>query len=127
MRHPTGYSRVSTSQLAAADKLVFQKLIEEGTVPARSASGVYPLDTALIQALQSYEVSFAFLPLPSKSESKPKADAPGKAKTARSELRLSNLQLHELQACAFYILAFWPGRVVLTISGLGWPWRFLFR
>lgn len=54
------------SQLIAADKAVWQLLIEEDTKPKRTPAGMLPLDTKLTEALQSYQVSFTRLPLPAK-------------------------------------------------------------
>ena len=59
---PPGYSRCSVSQLVNADKLVWAKLLEENVKPRRSPTGDLPLDTELMRALESYQVSFAFLP-----------------------------------------------------------------
>lgn len=83
---PSGYTRVSASQLVAAHKLVFQRLIEEGIVPSRNDQGSYPMDGALTRALESYEVSFALLPLPARStESKAKPEGRMKSHAARPE------------------------------------------
>lgn len=65
---PPGFSRCTVSQLVAADKQVFQLLLEENVRPKRDETGLLPLDTALIQALQNYQVSFALIPLPAKKE-----------------------------------------------------------
>ena len=64
---PPGYSRCALPQLVQADKLVFTKLIEDGVKPRRDAAGVCPMDAALMKALESYQVSFALLPLPTKA------------------------------------------------------------
>ena len=68
---PPGYSRCSVSQLVNADKLVWAKLLEENVKPRRSPTGDLPLDTELMRALESYQVSFAFLPPPTASVKKP--------------------------------------------------------
>ena len=60
---PPGYSRCSVTQIARADRLVFEKIIERGVKPRRQPSGEYPLDDALLLALQCYEVSVCLLPL----------------------------------------------------------------
>lgn len=60
---PVGYNRCSVSQLIAADKLVWQTLLEEGVKPKRDAAGDLPLNLKLQEALTSYHVSFALLPL----------------------------------------------------------------
>ena len=65
---PSGYSRCSVSQIVAADKAVWQKIIEEGVRPKRSSTGELPLGDAMLEALKSYEVSFLLLPLQSKKE-----------------------------------------------------------
>ena len=61
---PPGYARCSVSQLVNADKLVWAKLLEDNIKPRRDAAGDLALDTELIRALESYQVSFALLPLP---------------------------------------------------------------
>ena len=48
---PPGYSRCSVSQLVAADKAVWAKLLEDGIRPKRAADGTLPLDAALSRAL----------------------------------------------------------------------------
>ena len=77
---PPGYSRCSVTQIARADRLVFEKIIERGVKPKRDSRGCYPLDDALLAALESYEVSVCLLPLavnathkkPGKREAPPK-------------------------------------------------------
>ena len=66
---PPGYNRCTVSQLIAADKLAFQSLLEAGVQPKRDEAGNLALDTKLLEALESYRVSFALLPLVSKKES----------------------------------------------------------
>ena len=68
---PPGYSRCSVSQLVAADKAVFQRLLEQDVKPKRDASGECALDEKLMQALESYQVSFTLLPLAAKREPQP--------------------------------------------------------
>ena len=63
---PPNHNRVTVTQLVEADRLVFVKLIEQNIKPKRDAAGSFPLDDALHQALESYEVSFALMHLPSK-------------------------------------------------------------
>jgi hypothetical protein len=65
---PPGYSRCSVSQLVAADKLVWQALLEEGVQPKRDDAGVLALDTKLLSTLESYRVSFSLLPLIAKKD-----------------------------------------------------------
>ena len=65
---PQGYSRCSVSQLVAADKLVWQALLEEGVQPKRNEQGELALDTKLISTLESYRVSFTLLPMIAKKE-----------------------------------------------------------
>ena len=77
---PQGYSRCSVSQLVSADKAVWAKLLEDGIRPKRAADGTLPLDTALSRALESYQVSFALLPLPTAK----KADKPPKPPKVRT-------------------------------------------
>ena len=63
--HP-GYARTSVSQIVAADKAVWAKLLEEGVKPRRDSDGTLPVDVGLMKALESYAVSFSLLPLPSR-------------------------------------------------------------
>eukprot|EP00435_Cladocopium_sp_Y103_P068562 s777_g31.t1 len=63
---PPGYNRCTVSQLVAADKLVWQALLEENLRPKRDEAGNLALDEKLIDTLQSYRVSFALLPLGTK-------------------------------------------------------------
>ena len=71
---PPGYNRCTVSQIVAADRAVWQKLLEDNIKPRRQADGTLPLDEALQKALESYEVSFCLLPLQSKKEPKKKGD-----------------------------------------------------
>ena len=58
---PPGKARISVSQVVAADRQVFVRLIEAGVRPKRDADKSFPLDNALMGALESYEVSFLLL------------------------------------------------------------------
>ena len=77
---PPGHARCSVTQIARADRMVFEKIIERGVKPKRDPSGDYPLDDALLPALECYEVSMCLLPLvvssltkkPGKREAPPK-------------------------------------------------------
>lgn len=71
---PPGYSRCSVSQLVAADKAVWSKLLEDGIKPRRDIARDLPLDVHLMRALESYQVSFALLPLPQSKKPNPKGD-----------------------------------------------------
>ena len=77
---PPGYTRCSVSQLVNADKLVWAKLLEDNIKPRRDAAGDLALDTELIRALESYQVSFALLPLPVTTK-KPSGKGTGGDKT----------------------------------------------
>lgn len=79
---PPGFSRCTVSQLVAADKQVFQLLLEENVRPKRDDAATLPLNTALIQALQSYQVSFALMPLHAKKE-QPAASQKSQPKSAQ--------------------------------------------
>ena len=72
---PTGYNRCSVSQLLAADRAAWSRLIETNTKPRPDAAGVLALDKELLEALKSYEVAFTLLPTVSKQPSKPQASA----------------------------------------------------
>ena len=54
--------------MVAADKLVWQSLLEAGVQPKRDEAGELALDKKLLEALESYRVSFALLPLLAKKE-----------------------------------------------------------
>lgn len=65
---PPGYSRCPVFQIVAADKAVWQKLLEDNIKLRRSPAGTLALDDALQRALESYEVSFCLLPLQAKKD-----------------------------------------------------------
>ena len=67
---PAGYNRCTVTQIVAADRAVWQKLLEDNIKPRRPADGTLPLDEALQKALESYEASFCLLPLQAKKEPK---------------------------------------------------------
>lgn len=71
---PPGFQRCTVSQLVAADKEAWKRVIELNVKPRRAEDGSRPLDTQLLQALTSYEVSFTLIPLPSKPKPEPKRD-----------------------------------------------------
>lgn len=60
---PPGYRQVTLCQVIQADKAVFAKLAELGSGIRRNAAGNRPLDARIMEALQSYEVSFHLFPL----------------------------------------------------------------
>ena len=63
---PPGFARCSVAQLVEADRQVFVRLIELGVQPRAATDGSFPMDDALISALESYHVSMALIPLPQK-------------------------------------------------------------
>ena len=65
---PAGYARCTVGQLARADRLLFERLIEQDLKPRRGSDGKYPLDSALLSGLRDYEVCMALLPLPSSEQ-----------------------------------------------------------
>ena len=69
---PPNYNRISVSQLVEADRLVFSRLIEPNIKPKQNPDGSRPLDSALHDALESYEVSFALMHQPSKGSNNPR-------------------------------------------------------
>ena len=76
---PMGYARTSVTQIIAADKVVWQMILEEGTQPKRDEAGELALDGKLMECLHSYRVSFALLPLSAKKDNvanNPKAAKP---------------------------------------------------
>jgi len=87
---PPTCNRISVSQIVEADRLVFTRLIELNIKPKQDTDGSMPMDKALHEALESYEVSFALMHLPSKGPGNPPRpwkrlktqhqDTPGKGK-----------------------------------------------
>ncbi|CAE7032315.1 unnamed protein product [Symbiodinium sp. CCMP2592] len=67
---PPGHARTSVHQLLTADRQVWTKLIEDEVSPRRSPAGTYPVDDALLPALQSYDVTVALLPRESSKDGK---------------------------------------------------------
>lgn len=63
---PSGFTRCSVSQVIAADRLAWSKCIEDNIKPRPDTAGILPLDAELSRKLESYEVSFSLLPLPTK-------------------------------------------------------------
>lgn len=63
-------NRCSVSQLLSADRASWCHLIEKNIKPRPDSSGVLALDLKLEEALKSYEVSFALLPMPTKQPAK---------------------------------------------------------
>ena len=63
---PPNHNRISVSQIVEADRLVFVKLIESNIKPKKNEAGEFPLDSALHEALESYEVSFSLMHLQTK-------------------------------------------------------------
>ena len=55
---PPGMARITVSQIVAADKQVFVRRIEAGIRPKRGDDESFPMDSALMAALESCEVSF---------------------------------------------------------------------
>ncbi|CAE7816109.1 unnamed protein product [Symbiodinium sp. CCMP2592] len=67
---PPGHARTSVHQLLTADRQVWTKLIEDEVSPRGSPAGTYPVDDALLPALQSYDVTVALLPRESSKDGK---------------------------------------------------------
>lgn len=72
---PSGFNKVSLQQVLRADRAAWTKLIESSHPIRRDATGELPLDTALIQSLESYEVGFNVVPLPKAPSLPPKNDS----------------------------------------------------
>ena len=68
---PPGFNRISVSQLIEADRKVFSRLIELDVKPRKASDGTFPMDDALMQALESYEVSFSLMHLQSRAAPPP--------------------------------------------------------
>ena len=77
------------SQIFAADKAVWSKLLEDGIRPRRDQGGALPLDTHLMKALESYAVSFTLLPLPQKK-------SPAVAATPKPKAIVKNPQFNKV-------------------------------
>ena len=71
---PAGFSKVTLQQVLRADRAAWTRLIESCQPIRRNALGDLPLDTALIQSLESYEVGFNVVPLPKAPSLPPKND-----------------------------------------------------
>ena len=69
---PPGFNKVSVSQIVEADRQVFVRVIEANVKPCETSSGVMPMDDALMNALEGYEVSFVLMRTPSKVTPAPK-------------------------------------------------------
>lgn len=69
---PAGYQRCTVAQLVNADKEAWKRVIKLNVRPTRNEQGERGLDTALLTALTTYEVSFALIPLPAKQKADPK-------------------------------------------------------
>ena len=82
---PPGFTRCSVSQVVAADKMAWTKCIEVNVKPRPDAAGVLALDQQLINKLESYEVSFSLLPLPSKPASTQQKTSQSSATGASSQ------------------------------------------
>ena len=61
---PEGHSRATLQQILRADRQALLAMIRKDVSARRLPSGQLQMDTALIQALESYEVSFHLVPLP---------------------------------------------------------------
>ncbi|CAE7836634.1 unnamed protein product [Symbiodinium sp. CCMP2592] len=82
---PPNHARTSVAQLVEADKLVWTTLIERGVKPRKDATGAFPLDSELMQALESYEVSFGLMPLRSGSKWEPRKRFKGAGKDGKDD------------------------------------------
>ena len=83
---PPGFMRMTQNQLEEADKALFSHMSRAcrgGIVPR--ADGARPLDTALVTAMESAEVSFFILPRQASSSNKRKADEDAAASSAKKE------------------------------------------
>ncbi|CAE7221043.1 Pol [Symbiodinium sp. CCMP2592] len=67
-----GLAYTFAQAIVEADRLVFTRLIELNIKPKQEPSGLRPLDEALHAALESYQVSFALMHLPSKGGNNPR-------------------------------------------------------
>ena len=63
---PPNFQKCQLSQIIAADRLVFSRIIEDGFSFDRTVAGDHELDDKLMQVLTTYEVSFALMPRPAK-------------------------------------------------------------
>ena len=61
---PAGYARCTVSQLARADRLLFERLVEQDLKPRQGPNG----KSALLNGLRDYEVCMALLPLPNSDQ-----------------------------------------------------------
>ena len=71
-----GYAKTTLQQVLRADR-VFLHMIQRDVSMRRPPDNILPMDTAILEAVASYEVGFSLMPLPKKSEKvEPKASAP---------------------------------------------------
>ena len=85
MDAPPGFSRPTLGQVLKADRQVFMHMIRTGVQLKRLPNNELDMDTAILRALQSYEVGFHLLPLPKASA----ASSTDGAKTADSTYKQS--------------------------------------
>ena len=87
---PTRYTRTSVSQIVAADRAVWGKLLEDGIRPRRDSAGDSPLDKHLLKSLESYTVSFTLLPLPQQK----KPSGPSATPKPKATIKTTQFQKH---------------------------------
>ena len=80
---PPGYLRTSVHQLLMADRHVWTKMIEDEVSPKRSPDGSYPVDSALLPALQSYDVTVSLLPREAAKQNNKRTATPHKPNVER--------------------------------------------
>ena len=75
---PEGYVKTTLQQVLRADRDVFLHMIQRDVSMRRAPDNTLPMDTAIMEAVSSYEVGFSLMPLPKKIE-KPEPKAPASA------------------------------------------------
>ena len=65
---PEGYTKTTLQQVLRADREVFMHMIQRDVSMRRSPDNTLAMDTAILEAVSSYEVGFHLMPLPKKVE-----------------------------------------------------------
>ena len=73
---PEGYAKTTLQQVLRVDRDVFLHMVQRDVSMRRAPDNTLPMDTAILEAVSSYEVGFSLMPLPKKIERpEPKASA----------------------------------------------------
>ena len=67
---PEGYNKTTLQQVLKADRETFMRMIQKDVSVRRLPDNALEMDTAVFEAMSSYEVGFCLMPLPKKQEIK---------------------------------------------------------